>query len=60
MRQFVSELTHPLGGTLDVIIAGVTNKPRDMTVTDVGLIASNDDHVICVPISYGTKLYNED
>ena len=39
----MSEPTHQLGGTLDVIIAGVAaNKPQDVTVTDIGL----SDHMM--------------
>ena len=42
MIQFVSEPTHQLGRTLDVIIAGVANKPQDVTATDVRL----SDHMM--------------
>ena len=40
--QFGSEPTHHPDGTLDVIIAGAANKPRDVTVTD-GILS---DHMM--------------
>ena len=48
MIQFVLEPTHQLGGTLDVIIAGVANKPQDVIVTDVGL----SDHMMITWSAY--------
>ena len=40
--QFVSEMTHQCGGTLNIIIAGAANKPQDVTLTDVRL----SDHMM--------------